>query len=148
MADLLEVSHELEGCGRLLVAESDVERVRVGADNVGAKEQAGAPGLERPCLRGGDEAAAHTLATERSGDDEGYDLGSLFVQEIAGDTKVRIAKNCIARHSQQHPVLTRQSLEAAAKILALLNQARDRLGINRKAERKLYDMKDRRELKV
>ena len=34
--------------------------------------------------------------------------------------------------------------EAATAVMELLNQRRDRLGINRKAERKLYDMKDRR----
>jgi len=37
-------------------------------------------------------------------------------------------------------------LEAADRIVEILNQARDGLGINKKAERKLFDMKDRREL--
>lgn len=37
---------------------------------------------------------------------------------------------------------------AAAKIMELINRKRERLGINRKAERKLYDMKDRRALDV
>ena len=37
---------------------------------------------------------------------------------------------------------------AAEKIMEILNRKRERLGINRKAERKLYDMKDRRELNV
>jgi carbon-monoxide dehydrogenase catalytic subunit len=39
-------------------------------------------------------------------------------------------------------------LEATDKIIALLDQKREKLGINKKAERKLYDMKDRRELDV
>ena len=39
-------------------------------------------------------------------------------------------------------------IEAAEAVLALINGRRDRLGINRKAERKLMDMKDRRELGV
>ncbi len=39
-------------------------------------------------------------------------------------------------------------LAAAEKIFALLDQAREQLGINKKQERKLYDMKDRRELDV
>ncbi len=39
-------------------------------------------------------------------------------------------------------------IEAAEAVLALINGRRDRLGINRKTERKLMDMKDRRELGV
>jgi len=39
-------------------------------------------------------------------------------------------------------------VEAAEKIMALLNERREKLGINKKAERKLYDMKDRRGLDV
>jgi len=39
-------------------------------------------------------------------------------------------------------------LEATDKIIALLEQKRKKLGINKKMERKLYDMKDRRELDV
>jgi anaerobic carbon-monoxide dehydrogenase catalytic subunit len=39
-------------------------------------------------------------------------------------------------------------LEAAEAIMAILNRKREKLGINRKAERKLYDMKDRRALNV
>ena len=35
---------------------------------------------------------------------------------------------------------------AADRIVELLNEAREKLGINKKAERKLYDMKDRRDL--
>ena len=35
---------------------------------------------------------------------------------------------------------------AARKILAHLEKKRDALGINQKKERKLYDMKERREL--
>jgi carbon-monoxide dehydrogenase catalytic subunit len=35
-------------------------------------------------------------------------------------------------------------LEAVNKIMALLNARREKLGINKKAERKLMDMKDRR----
>ena len=34
------------------------------------------------------------------------------------------------------------------KIMTLLDDAREKLGINKKMERKLYDMKDRRELDV
>ena len=37
---------------------------------------------------------------------------------------------------------------AAEKVLSILDEARDKLGINQKIERKLYDMKDRRELNV
>jgi carbon-monoxide dehydrogenase catalytic subunit len=37
---------------------------------------------------------------------------------------------------------------AAKAILRMLDERRNRLGINRKAERKLMDMKDRRELGV
>jgi carbon-monoxide dehydrogenase catalytic subunit len=37
-------------------------------------------------------------------------------------------------------------LQAADRIVEILNQARDALGINKKAERKLFDMKDRRAL--
>jgi len=39
-------------------------------------------------------------------------------------------------------------LEAAEAILAIIDRRREKLGINKKAERKLYDMKDRRELDV
>jgi carbon-monoxide dehydrogenase catalytic subunit len=39
-------------------------------------------------------------------------------------------------------------LEAANKIMKLLDEDRKRLGIDKKAERKLFDMKDRRELDV
>lgn len=38
--------------------------------------------------------------------------------------------------------------EAVTKIMNILNDAREKLGINKKAERKLLDMKDRRELNV
>lgn len=38
--------------------------------------------------------------------------------------------------------------EAVGVIMALLNDRRDKLGINKKAERKLYDMRDRRSLDV
>ena len=38
--------------------------------------------------------------------------------------------------------------EAAEKIMEIINRKRERLGINRKAKRKLYDMKDRRALNV
>ncbi len=38
--------------------------------------------------------------------------------------------------------------EAADKVMEIINRKRERLGINRKAERKLYDMKDRRALSV
>jgi carbon-monoxide dehydrogenase catalytic subunit len=38
--------------------------------------------------------------------------------------------------------------EAAEKVLKLLNQRREKLGINKKAERKLMDMRDRREINV
>jgi len=39
-------------------------------------------------------------------------------------------------------------LEAADAIIEIIERKRDRLGINRKTERKLMDMKDRRELNV
>jgi len=39
-------------------------------------------------------------------------------------------------------------LEAADKVMQLLDKKREKLGINKKVERKLYDMKDRRELDV
>ncbi|MDR3551833.1 MAG: anaerobic carbon-monoxide dehydrogenase catalytic subunit [Clostridia bacterium] len=38
--------------------------------------------------------------------------------------------------------------EAAEKVMAILNEKREKLGINKKAERKLMDMKDRRDLNV
>ncbi len=38
--------------------------------------------------------------------------------------------------------------QAATKIIEILDNAREKLGINKKQERKLYDMKDRRELDV
>jgi carbon-monoxide dehydrogenase catalytic subunit len=38
--------------------------------------------------------------------------------------------------------------EAAVKIVQLMDKARKRLGIDKKLERKLFDMKDRRELNV
>ena len=38
--------------------------------------------------------------------------------------------------------------EAVQIIVAHIEKKRDALGINRKTERKLYDMKDRRELDV
>ena len=41
-----------------------------------------------------------------------------------------------------------EPLDAAEKILKLIYEKREKLGINKKAERKLYDMKDRRELDV
>jgi carbon-monoxide dehydrogenase catalytic subunit len=44
--------------------------------------------------------------------------------------------------------LIEDPMEAAAKILEMLDAKRDRLGINKKAERKLFDMKDRRDLDV
>lgn len=40
--------------------------------------------------------------------------------------------------------LIEDPMEAADRIVEMLNEARERLGINKKAERKLYDMKDRR----
>ncbi|MBT7301425.1 MAG: anaerobic carbon-monoxide dehydrogenase catalytic subunit [Victivallales bacterium] len=39
-------------------------------------------------------------------------------------------------------------LEAADKVMELINEARENLGINEKTERKLFDMKDRRQLDV
>ena len=39
------------------------------------------------------------------------------------------------------------AMSAVEKIMEILDKAREKLGINKKAERKLYDMKDRRELK-
>ena len=35
-------------------------------------------------------------------------------------------------------------IEASKKIISIIDEARDKLGINKKVERKLYDMKDRR----
>jgi hydroxylamine reductase (hybrid-cluster protein) len=40
--------------------------------------------------------------------------------------------------------LIEDPIEAADRIVEIINQARDALGINKKAERKLFDMKDRR----
>ncbi|MDR0290074.1 MAG: anaerobic carbon-monoxide dehydrogenase catalytic subunit [Treponema sp.] len=40
--------------------------------------------------------------------------------------------------------LIEDPMEAADRIVEIINQARDALGINKKAERKLFDMKDRR----
>jgi carbon-monoxide dehydrogenase catalytic subunit len=40
--------------------------------------------------------------------------------------------------------LIEDPMEAADRIIEILNQARDSLGINKKSERKLFDMKDRR----
>jgi carbon-monoxide dehydrogenase catalytic subunit len=37
-------------------------------------------------------------------------------------------------------------IEAAKRIIEMINDAREKLGINKKAERKLFDMKDRRDL--
>jgi carbon-monoxide dehydrogenase catalytic subunit len=45
-------------------------------------------------------------------------------------------------HTHDNPV------DAAKDILAIIERRREKLGINRKAERKLMDMKDRRELHV
>jgi carbon-monoxide dehydrogenase catalytic subunit len=42
--------------------------------------------------------------------------------------------------------LIEDPLVAADRIVEIINKARDALGINKKAERKLFDMKDRREL--
>ena len=39
-------------------------------------------------------------------------------------------------------------MAAVEKIMELINDAREKLGINKKAERKLLDMKDRREINV
>ena len=44
--------------------------------------------------------------------------------------------------------LIEDPMEAADRIVEMLNAKRDKLGINKKAERKLLDMKDRRELNV
>ena len=44
--------------------------------------------------------------------------------------------------------LCEDPMGAVEKIMAILNDARDKLGINKKAERKLYDMKDRRGMDV
>jgi len=42
--------------------------------------------------------------------------------------------------------LIEDPMEAADRIVELLTEAREKLGINKKAERKLYDMKDRRDM--
>ncbi len=39
-------------------------------------------------------------------------------------------------------------MQAVEKVMQILNEARGKLGINKKIERKLYDMKDRREINV
>ena len=44
--------------------------------------------------------------------------------------------------------LCEDPMEAVEKIMTMLNEKRDKLGINKKTERKLYDMKDRRSLDV
>jgi len=42
--------------------------------------------------------------------------------------------------------LIEDPIKAADRIVEMINQARDTLGINKKLERKLFDMKDRRAL--
>ena len=42
--------------------------------------------------------------------------------------------------------LIEDPMEAADRIVEILTEAREKLGINKKAERKLYDMKDRRDM--
>lgn len=42
--------------------------------------------------------------------------------------------------------LIEDPMEAAARIIEMLNEKREKLGINKKAERKLFDMKDRRDM--
>jgi len=44
--------------------------------------------------------------------------------------------------------LCEDPMEAADKIMTMLNEKREKLGINKKSERKLYDMKDRRDMDV
>lgn len=44
--------------------------------------------------------------------------------------------------------LCEDPMQAVEKIMALLTESRDKLGINKKSERKLYDMKDRRDMNV
>jgi carbon-monoxide dehydrogenase catalytic subunit len=74
-------------------------------------------------------------------------LGHAF--HISGSEKVTNFMNkeikadfgaCFHVHEDPH--------EAAAAILKILDEKRDRLGINKKVERKLLDMKDRREINV
>jgi carbon-monoxide dehydrogenase catalytic subunit len=45
-------------------------------------------------------------------------------------------------HYEQEP------MQAAEKIMNIIEKARDKLGINKKFERKMYDMKDRRAINV
>jgi anaerobic carbon-monoxide dehydrogenase catalytic subunit len=74
-------------------------------------------------------------------------LGQPF--SIAGSEKVRSFLNHECRQhfgASFHECET--PLEAAEKIIGLLDAAREQLGINKKAERKLYDMNDRRKLDV
>jgi carbon-monoxide dehydrogenase catalytic subunit len=44
--------------------------------------------------------------------------------------------------------LCEDPMEAVEKIMVMLNEKRDRLGINKKSERKLLDMRERREANV
>ncbi|MFA5810452.1 MAG: anaerobic carbon-monoxide dehydrogenase catalytic subunit [Thermoleophilia bacterium] len=74
-------------------------------------------------------------------------LGNPFY--IAGSEKVSRFLHEEARslfgasfHAHDNPA------DAAQKILTIIEERREKLGINRKAERKLMDMKDRRELHV
>jgi len=67
---------------------------------------------------------------------EGSDLVNRFLnQEAAG-----LFGASFHVHAEPH--------DAAAKVVALLEARRERLGINQRAERKLMDMRDRRELHV
>jgi carbon-monoxide dehydrogenase catalytic subunit len=69
-----------------------------------------------------------------------YISGSEKVVEFMGDgAKKRFGGSF---HVQEDPI------KAAEDIMVMINERRDKLGINKKLERKLMDMKDRRELNV
>lgn len=67
---------------------------------------------------------------------EGSDRVNLFLNEGSGELYGARFHVCSDPH------------QAAARVLELLNRRRERLGINKKAERKLMDMKDRRGIHV
>jgi carbon-monoxide dehydrogenase catalytic subunit len=69
-----------------------------------------------------------------------YISGSDKVIEFMGDGAKKIFGG--AFYVQEDPI------KAAEEIIKMINEKRDKLGINKKLERKLMDMKDRRELNV
>lgn len=69
-----------------------------------------------------------------------YISGSVNVTDFLNDRASGIFGGCFHVHDNPH--------DACDAIMDIINTRRDRLGINRQAERKLLDMKDRRELGV